>query len=435
MTSLRCTVFAAAVSVAVALPTTIVQADPIEEFYKGKRINMLIGLSAGGGYDRYARLTARYMERYIPGKPTIVSKNMTGGGSLVAANFIYNAASQDGTFIGALQRGVPVEPLTKGKVSKAKFDPLKFQWLGSSNRETSIAIAWHTSGIKSYKDLYEKELIVGGTGVTTDSVVTAYVMNNLLGMKFKVIAGYPGGSEMDLAMQRGETSGRATFSWSSFKTRRLNWLKEKKVVMLYQMGAKKNPDPLLKDVPLALDFAKDEKTRRILFLKFAVGEFGRPYALGPGVPKDRVQALRVAFDKAMKDQGLLAEAKKSRLAVDPGSGAEIDAILKEIYASPPELIEGLRNAALKTDRVKVEIVKIPVITAKVKLGKIQGEGKRVAFKGKASDGADVKGRVGVSGSKTEITVGGQTAKRAALKSGMTCTLVYQGRAAQKIACE
>jgi tripartite-type tricarboxylate transporter receptor subunit TctC len=408
-------------------------ADAVEDFYKTKQMTMLIGLSTGGGYDRYARLTARHLQKYIPGNPNIVAKNMTGGGSLVMANFLYNVAPQDGSVIGAPQRGVPVEPLVAGKDSKAKLEPLKMQWIGSLNRETSIAVAWHASGVKSYKDLLEREFIAGGTGATTDSVITGYVMRKLLGMQYRMIAGYPGGSEVNLAMQRGEVMGRATNSWSSIQSGNFNLVKEGKLILLYQMGAKPNPDPLLKDVPFALDFAKDERTRKILFLKFGVNEFGYPYVMGPGVPKDRVAAIRAAFRKASQDPELLAQARRARMGVNPIYGEEIEELLKEMYGTPPDIVAALREASKPTG--KVEMAKIPVITAKVKLGKIQGEGKRVAFKGKASDGADVKGRVGVSGSKTEITVGGQTAKRAALKSGMTCTLVYQGRDAQKIACE
>lgn len=417
---------------ALAMQPLPAHADAIADFYKNKRMTMLIGLSSGGGYDRYARLTARYMQKYIPGGPRIISKNMTGGGSIVATNFLYNAAPQDGSYIGAVQRGVPVEPLVNGDKSKAKFDPLKFQWIGSSNRETSIALAWHTSGIKTYKDLYTKELIVGGTGVVTDSIVTAHVMNNLLGMKFKPIAGYPGGSEVDLAMQRGEVFGRATFSWSSFKTRRLKWLKKKQVNILFQMGARKNNDPLLKDVPLALDFAKDAKTRKILFLKFAVGDFGRPYLVGPKVPAARVAALRAAFDAAMKDKDLLASAKKSRLAINPASGLEVGQLLREMYNSSPDIIEGLRAAA--QPREKVAIAKIPTITATGKITKIQNKGRRVSFKGKAA-GKNAKKKLRVSGRRTKISVGGKKAKRSKLKVGMNCTFVYKGSSAKSIACK
>ena len=422
----------AALGMAFSFQPSTASADAISDFYKGKRMTMLIGLSSGGGYDRYARLTARYMQKYIPGKPTLISKNKTGGGSIVATNYLYNAAPQDGTFIGAVQRGVPVEPLVNGKDSKAQFDPLKFNWIGSSNRETSIAIAWHTSGIKTYKDLYTKELIVGGTGVVTDSIVTANVFRNLLGMKFRPIAGYPGGSEVDLAMQRGEVFGRATFSWSSFKVRRLKWLKEKKVNILFQMGSKRNNDPLLKDVPLALDFAKDKKTRQILFLKFAVGDFGRPYVVGPKVPKARVAALRTAFDMAMKDKDLLANAKKSRMTIIPATGQEVTDLLTQMYASPPDVVAGLRKAALPLE--KVQIAKVPTIVATGKITKIKKGGRRVSYKGKVK-GKKAKKKLKVSGRRTKVTIGGKKVKRSKLKVGMSCTFTHKGSSAKSIACK
>jgi tripartite-type tricarboxylate transporter receptor subunit TctC len=409
------------------------RADAVSDFYTGKRVTMLIGLSTGGGYDRYARLTARYLGEYIPGKPTFIPRNMTGGGSLVMANYLYNAAPQDGSIIGAPQRGVPVEPLVAGSASKAKLDPLKMHWIGSLARETSLGVAWHTSGVKSYQDLYNKEFIAGGTGATTDSVVTGYILNRLLGMKFRMIAGYPGGSEVNLAMQRGEVMGRATNSWSSIKSGDYTRVKEGKLILLYQMGAKKNNDDILKDVPFALDFAKDKRTRQILFLKFGVNEFGYPYVMGPGVPKERVAAVREAFKKVTKDPGLLADARKARMEIDPIYGDEIETLLKEMYSTPADIVAALRDASVPTG--KVEMAKIPVITASVKLRKVTGEGRKVSFKGTAKDGSGVKGSVGISGSKTRVSVGGKPAKRNALKAGMACTLVYQGRDAKEINCK
>ncbi|MCZ6638289.1 MAG: hypothetical protein O7C66_08870 [Alphaproteobacteria bacterium] len=420
-----------AFGLALSVSSAPAKADPISDFYKGKRMTMIVGFSPGGGYDRYARLTARYMQNYIPGKPRIITKNKSGGGSLVATNFIYGAAPQDGTIIGAVQRGIPLEPLTKGDKSKALFDPVKMQWIGSANRETSISISWHTSGVKTIQDLMKKQLIVGGPGVNTDSVITSHIMNNLLGTKFKIIAGYPGGSEMDLAMERGETFGRATYSWSSFKTRRLKWLKDKKINILFQMGAKKNQDPLLKDVPLVLDMAKDERTRKILFLMSAAGEFGRPYMLGPKVPKARVTALRIAFNQTMKDKGLLKDAKKSRLPINPATGQEVTKLIANIYASSPDIIAGWRKAAEPSG--KVQIANIPIVTATGKITKIQRGGRRVSFKGKA-DGKKAKKKLRVSGRRTKVTIGGKKAKRSKLTVGMSCTFTYKGSSAKKIAC-
>ena len=408
-------------------------ADSVSDFYKGKRMTMLIGLSVGGGYDRYARLTARYLQKYIPGNPRIISKNMTGGGSLVMANYVANAAPEDGTVIGAPLRSVPVDPIVMGKDTKLKGDPLKMQWLGSLNRETSIAIAWTSSGITSADDLYKKEFIVGGTGAISDSVTAAYMMHNLLGMKYRVIVGYPGGTEINLAADRGEVMGRATHSWSALLSGpNSKRLKAGKIKLLYQMGAKKNPDPRLKNVPFALDFAKDERTRKILFLKFAVNEFGYPYFMGPKVPKVRFNAVLAAFKKMSKDPKLISDMKKMRMALDPIFGEEMTSLLKEMYMTPPDIMAALRKASLPPG--KVEMVKLPVITAKGKLTRVGGKGKKLRFAGTSTKGEKVKARLNVKGKKTKITVGGKPAKASDLKKGMACTVTYKGRAPSKIAC-
>ena len=413
--------------------TGTANADAIKDFYKGKRMSMMIGLSAGGGYDRYARLTARYIAKYLPGNPRIIAKNMTGAGSLVMANYVYNVAKQDGTIIGAPLRSVPVDSIVTGKASKLKMDPLKAQWLGSLNRETSIAIAWAGHGIKTADDLYKKQFIVGGTGVISDSVTAAHMLRNLLGMKFKVIAGYPGGSEINLAADRGEVMGRSTHSWSALLSGpNSKRYKAGKIHLLYQMGAKKNPDPRLKDVPWAVDFAKDERTRKILFLKFAMNEFGYPYFMGPKVPKARFQAVLAAFKEASKDPKLQATMKKSRMAHNPIFSAEMTGLLKGMYASPPELIEALQKASKAPG--KVAIVKLPVITATGKLTRVQAKGKKLRFKGKSTKGEKVKARLKVKAKKTKITVGGKKAKASALKKGMTCTVTYKGRKPSSIAC-
>lgn len=421
----------AAVGLAVSLQATAAHADEISEFYKGKRMSMLIGLSVGGGYDRYARLTARYISKYLPGNPRIIARNMPGAGSLVMANYVYNVAKQDGTVIGAPLRSVPVDLIVTGKASKLKMDPLKAQWLGSLNRETSIAIAWAGHGIKTADDLFKKQFIVGGTGIISDSVTAAHMMRNLLGMKFKVIAGYPGGSEINLAADRGEVMGRSTHSWSALLSGpNSKRYKDGQLHLLYQMGAKKNLDPRLKDVPWAVDFAKDERTRKILYLKFAMNEFGYPYFMGPKVPKARFQAVLKAFKIASKDPKLKAEMKRSRMGHNPIFGEEMTALLKDMYATPPDLIAALQKASKSPG--KVAIVKLPVITATGKLTRVQAKGKKLRFKGKSTKGEKVKARLKVK--KTKITVGGKKAKASALKKGMTCTVTYKGRKLSNIAC-
>ena len=345
-----CTVTAAALF----LPALIAPAhaqNAVADFYKGKTVTMIIGLSAGGGYDIYARIVGQHMVNHLPGNPSFVARNMTGAGGLVATNHIYNVAPKDGTVLGAPQRGVPFEPLTGGAEAKAQFDPLKFNWIGSANAETSVAVVWHTTGITKYQDLFEKETVFAGTGAGTESVVLPYVLANVLGFKIKVIAGYPGGSEMDLAMERGEVSGRGTYSWSSFKARRMDWIKDKQVVILYQQALEKHPD--LPDVPLALDLAKTPEDRQVLELAMIPLIFGRPYAAPPDVPKDRVTALRKAFDDTMKDPAFIAEAQKARLEVEPVSGEKMEELLKKAYATPKKLIDRLTEVSKYQPGLKV----------------------------------------------------------------------------------
>jgi len=312
---------------------------------------MIIGLSAGGGYDIFARLVAKHMVKHIPGKPDHISRNMTGADGLLAANYMYSVAPKDGTYIGAPQRGVPFEPLSSGHDSKAQFDPLKFHWIGSANSETSIAVAWHNTGIKTYEDLFTKEIIMGGTGAGTESVVLPYVLANVLGFKIKVIAGYPGGSEVDLAMERGEVGGRGTMSWTSFKARQMHWLTENKVNILYQQSMEKHPD--LPNVPLALDLAKNEADRQLLEVMMVPLLFGRPYMVPPEVPLDRVAALRKAFDTTILDKEFISDAEKSRLEVEPVSGVKMEELLKKAYATPKPILDRLAEVSKYQPGLKI----------------------------------------------------------------------------------
>jgi tripartite-type tricarboxylate transporter receptor subunit TctC len=327
---------------ALTAPAALAQ-DAVADFYKGKSLTMVIGLSAGGGYDIYARVIGKHMARLLPGKPDFIPRNMTGAGGLLSANHIYNVAPKDGTVIGAPQRGVPFEPLTGGAETKAQFDPMRFNWIGSANSETSVAVAWHATGIKTYQDLYTKEIIFAGTGAGTESVTMPYVLSNILGFKVKVIAGYPGGSEMDLAMERGEVGGRGTFSWTSFKARQMHLLTEGKVSILYQQALEKHPD--LPNVPLALDLAKNEADRQVLELIMIPLLFGRPYMAPPDVPADRVAALRKAFDDAMTDKDFMAEANKAKLEIEPVSGVKMAELLKKAYATPKALVARLAEVS------------------------------------------------------------------------------------------
>jgi tripartite-type tricarboxylate transporter receptor subunit TctC len=341
------TILAAGVFAAAAGPAS---AQTPEQFYKGKTITFYVGLSPGGGYDLNARLVAKYFGKYVPGNPTVIVKNMPGGGGLVMTNSVANAMDKDGLHIGAPQRGIPFEPLL-GDASHAKYDPVKLNWIGSANADTSVAVVTKRSGVKNVEDLKKKEVIVAGTGVGTESVTVPYILRNILGFKYKVIAGYPGGSEMNLAMLRGEVDGRGTFSWTSLKAQKKEWLDTGEMTVLYQQGLRRHPD--LPNVPLVTDLAQNETQRQVLTLQFTAFELGRPYFVAEGVPADRVQALRRAFDATMKDKDLLADAEKQSLEVNPATGEEMTEMLKKVYATPKEIVTRLAEATKDQPDLKV----------------------------------------------------------------------------------
>ena len=340
-------IIAAGALAAAAIPAT---AQTPEQFFKGKTITFYVGLSPGGGYDLNARLVAKHFGKYVPGNPNVIVKNMPGGGGLVMTNYVSNVADPDGLHIGAPQRGIPFEPLL-GDASHAKYDPLKLQWIGSANADTSVAVVTKRAGVKTWKDLRNKEVIVAGTGVGTESVTVPYILRNILGFKYKVIAGYPGGSEMNLAMQRGEVDGRGTFSWTSLKPHKKDWIDSGEVIVLYQQGLRKHPD--IPEVPLVTDLAENDTQRQVLALQFTAFELGRPYFVHEGVPADRVQALRRAFDATMKDKDLLADAEKQGLEANPATGEEMQEMLKKVYATPKDVINRLAEATKDTPDLKV----------------------------------------------------------------------------------
>jgi len=310
-----------------------VRAQNASDFFKGRQVYMQIGYSPGGAYDVYARAVGRFIGRHIPGNPTVVPKNLEGAGSLRLANWLYNVAPKDGTEIGTIGRGLAFDPLLGNK--DAKFDPLKFTWLGSANNEVSVCVAWATSGITKFEELYTKQMTVGGTGGGSDTDVFPAVLNGVLGTKMKVVTGYPGGNDVNLAMERGEVQGRCGWSWSSVVATHPDWIAQHKINVLAQLGLSKHPD--LPNVPLITDFAKTAEQNQILKLIFARQVMGRPYLAPPGLPGDRATALQQAFDATMKDPEFLAEAKKEKLEINPVSANEIEQLLQEAYATPPAI--------------------------------------------------------------------------------------------------
>lgn len=310
------------------------RSQTVEEFYKGRSMPLIIGFSSGSGYDIYARLLARYMGKYIPGNPTIVPQNMPGAGSQRAAQYIYSVAPKDGSVFGTMSRSMPVEPL----LGDAKFDGRAFTWIGNIANNNSLCATWHTVGIKTWDDAITKPYVLGGQGPGSDLDLFGSLMKNVFGAKIKIVSGYPGGNDVNLAMERREIDGRCGWSWDSIKSTRPDWLRDKKIDLLVVFALEKSPE-IPAEVPLAMDKVPTEEMRQILRIHLAAQAFGRPFAAPPGIPPERKAALRAAFDATMKDKEFVAETTKVNLEVSPIPGAEIDRLLAAIYALPPDLIE------------------------------------------------------------------------------------------------
>jgi tripartite-type tricarboxylate transporter receptor subunit TctC len=318
------------------------RAQSVEEFYKGKNINLLVGFTPGGGYDLYARLLARHIGRHIPGQPTIVVQNMPGAGSLRSAQFLYTAAPKDGTTIATFSRQMGITPLLQPGV---QFDGTKLTWLGSITNEVSTCVTWHTSRVKTWNDLLEKQVTLGGDAPGADPDLFALLYKNVFDAKIRLVSGYHGTSPLVLAMERGEVDGLCGLSWSTIKSRHLNWFKEKKINVLVQAALKKEPD--LADVPLVIDLTRSAEQRQIIKLFVASQETARPFAAPPDIPADRKAALIAAFEKTMKDPEFLADAQRLNVDINPLDAKTIDNLLAELYATPTNVIEKAAQAVTK----------------------------------------------------------------------------------------
>jgi tripartite-type tricarboxylate transporter receptor subunit TctC len=313
--------------------TRAAPADDVENFYRGRTLTMVISYSVGGGYDLYARVLARYLGKYIPGHPAVVPENMPGAGGLRASNFLYAAAAKDGSVIGTFSRSIPTMPLVTTSVT---FDGRKFSWIGSMSSDTSLCLTGKKSPVKTWRDMLTMPVVMGGQYAAADSDIYARLYNNVLGTKIKLVSGYPGTNDITLAMERGEVDGICGLSWGTIKVAHPEWAKDRSVNFLLQAALKKDPD--LSDVPLALDLIDDPEKKQILYLHFAPQAMGRPFAAPPGIPGDRKAALIKAFDAAMQDPELLAEAAREKMDIAPMTGPEIEALLSQLYAIPADVI-------------------------------------------------------------------------------------------------
>jgi tripartite-type tricarboxylate transporter receptor subunit TctC len=318
---------------AAAWPTST-SAQTVEEFYRNKSITMLVGGGAGGGYDTYARVFARHLSRHIPGNPNIIAKNMPAAAGLAAASTLYGAADKDGSTIAAFTNGAAMDPLF-GNTS-ARYDAQKFSWLGSIGKLQNVCATWHRSEVKTIAAARAREVIVAAAGATSNTAIVPKTLNALVGTKFKVIAGYDTGAGLTLALERGEAEGICGLSWSTIKASRPHWITDKLLNVIVQMGLSKLPDP---EVPSALDLVADVESRQVLELILIRQEAGRPFAAPPGVPADRLTALRRAFDATLADGEFRADADKAQLEIEPLTAAEIETLLAKAYSAPRTIVQ------------------------------------------------------------------------------------------------
>jgi tripartite-type tricarboxylate transporter receptor subunit TctC len=318
--------------------TSPIAAQPAGDSLAGKSVSMIIGFGAGGGYDLWGRTVGRHIGRHLPGAPTVIPQNMPGAGSYAAASYIFNIGPKDGTVLGIIARDAALGPLSGA--TGARFDPTRLSWIGTPTKETNVCIAYHTSQVKSVLDLYDKQLIVGDTGPGTGTRSYPKALNELLGMKFKLVGGFPASSDVFLAMERGEVEGICE-SLDSIKIRRPDWIPTKKISILFQGGAEPNPE--LDGVPFVLDLARTGEQRQAIEFLYAGQGIGRPFVAPPDLPADRLKMLRDAFNATMTDPAFVAEAQKSKLDLEPEDGEHLAVLIAKIYATPKPIVDKITS--------------------------------------------------------------------------------------------
>jgi tripartite-type tricarboxylate transporter receptor subunit TctC len=312
----------------------------VADFFRGKTLRIVVGIGVGSGFDINARVLAHYLPAHIPGNPSVIVQNQPGAGGVTMTNALYNNGPFDGTVMGASFSGTPLIPLLQP--GGARFDALKLNWLGSTNRETQVTYVWHTAPVQKLADLLTTQLIVGAQAPGSTQYDFPIMLNHLFGTKFKVVTGYESTPKIHLAMESGEVQGNGASNWSTLKAIASAWLAEKKVRVIAQWGFK--PHRELPDVPLIFELAKTESDRQALTLEVARVENGRPFFLPPNVPPARVEALRRAFDATLKDPGFLEEEAKAKLDVDPMTGEQVAALMDQLYHTPADTVARVRDA-------------------------------------------------------------------------------------------
>jgi tripartite-type tricarboxylate transporter receptor subunit TctC len=391
------------------------------DFLKGKTFSVVVGYSPGGGYDRYARTLGAHLKNHLPGKPTVVVRNMPGASSIRAANYIYSKAPRDGTVIGIFSASATFSPLLGKKASK--FKPDGFTWIGNMDQSTGTCSVWHTSGLKSYRDLLKRDVIFGASGPNGFDSEYARAVNKLLGTRIRVIHGYNGSSSVMLAVQRGEVMGYCGFSLSSLKSVWRQHFNAGRLVPLMQF-ALKSPD--LKGVPHVVDLAGAADTKQVFKLIFNRDILGRPVAGPPKLPADRTKVLRTAFTATVNDKRMRKAAARRHMTLSPRTGAQVEALVREFMAIPPDAIAKAREALTIGKVEKAKLRTLEATIAKV-------SAKRIELK-------DAKGgvtKLRVHRRRTAVLIGNKKAAAKALKPGMACTVRYLGAGdfAKTLACK
>ena len=341
-------IFTAAMVAGAVLAAPAAQADEVADFYKGRTMTLLLSTGVGGSNDLNARTLMNHMTKYIPGKPSYKAVNMPGAGHVRASNYIYNKAPRDGSYIGAFVRFFVLHQALGGK--GVKYDARKFNFLGSTSSSNVVMSVFHTSGFKTFEDLKRKELIVGGTGVGSGTVIFPNLFNTLMGTKIKIVQGYKSGHQINLAMERGEVFGRAGWSFESVASSHPDWLKKNKIRFLAQVGLRKERG--YEHIPMAVDLVTKAKDKPAFELFARVVAVGTPLHTNQGVPKARVAALRKAFDITMKDPAYIAALKKVRLSVKPTNAKDLTKIVHDIIDAPSDVIAKARGALSRKGLVK-----------------------------------------------------------------------------------
>ena len=314
-----------------------VRAETVEEFYRGRRITMYIGSSSAGGTDVYGRIVANFMGAHLPGNPQFVVSNVPGATGLVLANQLANTLPKDGTAIASIDRYLPIQAILGNPA--VKFDPRTLNWIGSTNVDVSTCVVWHTSGVTTLQEFISRDLAIGSTAVYTPNI-----LNRMFGAHLKLIAGYPGGNDINLAMERGELQGRCHWSWSSIISGQADWIRDKKIKVIVQFTGKKHAD--MPDVPLITELARTDRDREIMAMILSAQEMARPFVAPPGIPPERIAALRNAFDATLNDPAFLRVAKAQDLELQPVTGIYIQDLVDRLSQTPADVVKAFSDIVM-----------------------------------------------------------------------------------------